>query len=147
MSKLKIKWELPKFNGELGLVVLAILFFIIMDASQNIAQDSTSPFTMMTWWGLSAIVSWWVFFSLYNLMLFIVFGRSLRERNTTWKYDVIAGIVGFVGLVFILGAGIFAFYGSGDTPIPYMLNVEQITVYHIGIGCQISTLVYFLVTE
>ncbi len=147
MSKIKLKWELPKFNFELLLVVIAIGLFIVMDASQNIAQDSESPFTKMTWWGLSAIVSWWVFFLAYNVMLFFVLGRSLRSRATAWKYDVIAGITAFVGLIFILGAGIFAFYGSGDTPIPYMLNVAQITVYHIGIGCQIAALVYFLVTE
>jgi len=146
MSK-GINLELPKFNWELGIVVLAIIFFIVMDASQNIAQSSLTPFTQMTWWGLSALVSWWLFFSLYNLMLFFVFGRALRSRATSYKYDVIAGIVAFVGLIFILGAGIFAFYGAGDTPIPYMLNIPQITVYHVGIGCQISALLYFLITE
>jgi hypothetical protein len=149
MKKWKLNFGLPS-NFELGFVVLAFLFFIVMDASQNIGQNfvsSGTSFTVLTWWGLSAILSWWIFFSLYNIMLFIVFGRALRTRGTSYKYDVIAGIVGFVGLLFILGAGIFAFYGSGDTPIPYLLGLPQITAYHFGIACELLALLYFIVTE
>ena len=149
MSKSK-KWRLSfgyPTNKELALVVIAFIFFWVMDASQNIAQGSAEPFKTMTWWGLSALLSWWVFFILYNIALFFVFARSLRKPATSYKYDVIFGITAFVGLLFILGAGIFAFYGTGDTPIPYFLNIPQITVYHIGIGMQLSALLYFILTD
>jgi hypothetical protein len=147
MAKWKLKFKLPKANYELALVVVAFIFFIVMDASQNIAQGSENPFKIMTWWGISALVSWWIFFSLYNVTLFFVFGRSLRSKATSYKYDVIAGITAFVGLLFILGAGIFAFYGSPETPIPYFLNIQQITVYHVGIAMQLGSLLYFMITE
>lgn len=146
MVRWKFKFGFPT-NIELGLVIVAFLFFIVMDASQNIAQDSGSPFSIMTWWGLTAVVSWWIFFGLYNVALFVVFGRSLRSPATSYKYDVIFGIVAFVGLLFILGAGIFAFYGSADTGIPYFFNIPQISVYHGGIAMQLSALLYFIITE
>jgi hypothetical protein len=146
MKKWKFAFGKPT-RFELGFVILAFLFFIWMDASQNIGQGSAEPFKTMTWWGLSAIFSFGLFFALYNVMLFVVFGRALRSRKTSYKYDVIAGITGFVGLLFILGAGIFAFYGDADTLIPYLLNLPQITAYHFGIACELLALLYFIITE
>lgn len=145
-NKWKLKFSLPK-NLELVMVILAFLFFIVMDASQNIAQGSTMPFETITWFGLSALVSWWVFFGLYNVMLFFVFGRSLRQQATSYKYDLIFGILAFVGLLFILGAGIGAFYVTADVPLSYMFNLPQITGYHIGIFCQLIALLYFIITD
>jgi len=146
MRKWRLKFARPT-HFELGLVVLAFLFFIVMDASQNIGQGAAHPFAVMTWWGLPAIISWWVFFAAYNITLFTVFGRSLRQMATSYRYDVVFGILAFVGLLFILGAGVFAFYGSADTPVPYILNIPQITVYHFGIACQLIALLYFIITE
>jgi hypothetical protein len=145
-NKWKLKFSLPK-NLELVMVILAFLFFIVMDASQNIAQGSTMPFETITWFGLSALVSWWVFFGLYNIALFIVFGRSLRQQATSYKYDLIFGILAFVGLLFILGAGVGAFYVTPDAPLTYMFGLAQITAYHFGIACQLIALLYFIVTD
>lgn len=149
-KKWKLSFGLPS-NIELGLVVIAFLAFIVMDASQNLFQGALfyggNPFTVMTWWGLSAVLSWWIFFALYNVMMFIVFGRALRSRKTSYKYDVIFGIISFVGLIFILGAGVGAFYFKPEEGIPYFLNISQITVYHFGILCQLVALAYFIITE
>lgn len=147
MKKWKFSLGLPKWNWELGLVVLAFIFFIFLDASQNIAQASRPNFYAMTWWGLTAVASWWIFFTLYNVMLFVVFGRALRSRKTSYKFDVIFAIIGFLGLLLVCGAGIGAFYFGADEGIPYFLNIAQITVYHVGIFCQLITLLYFIITD
>lgn len=147
MKKWKFKLGLPKFNWELGLVALAFLSFIVMDASQNILQGHRGDFSVMTWWGLSALFSWWLFFALYNVMLFIVYGRALRSRKTSYQYDVIFGITAFIGLLFILGAGIGAMYFGADAPLNYLGGLAQISAYHFGIFCNLLALLYFIVSE
>lgn len=149
MAKWKLNFGKPS-NFELGLVVLAFIFFIIFDSAQNLGQsgiDAGTTFTILTWWGLSAIFSWWLFFALYNVTMFIVFGRALRSRKTTYKYDVIFGIISFVCLLFIIGAGVGAFYYKPEEALPYALNIPQITLYHVGILGQLVSLAYFIITE
>ena len=149
MVKWKFHFELPS-KAELGWVVLAFLLFALMDSAQNIGQggvDTNTSFSVITWYGLSALVGWWIFFALYNVVLMIVYARALRSRKTSYQYDTIAMIFAMVGLLFILGAGIGAFYYGADTPIPYMLNIQQITAYHTGIFFNLMALLYFIVTE
>jgi hypothetical protein len=149
-KKWKLSFGLPS-NIELGLVVLAFLFFILFDSAQNIGQGALfyggNPFTVITWYGLSAVLAWWIFFASYNIVMFIVFGRALRSRKTSYKYDVIFGIISFVGLIFILGAGVGAFYFKPEEGIPYFLNIAQISIYHFGVFCQLVALTYFIITQ
>lgn len=146
MKKWNFKFGFPS-KFELGLVVLAFLFFMVMDASQNILQSFHGNLGVMAWWGLSALLSWWLFFVGYNVVLMIVYARSLRSRKTAYQYDTIAGIVGFVGLLFILSAGIGAMYFDASEPISWMNGIGQITLYHLGIALNLATLLYFIVSE
>lgn len=146
MKKWKFSFGLPT-NVELGLVILAFLLFMVMDASQNILQGHRGNFGVMAWWGITALASWWIFFVAYNIVLMIVYARALRSRKTSYKYDTIAGIVGFVGLLFILGAGIGAMYFGASEPLSWMGGLGQITAYHLGIFFNLMTLLYFIVSE
>lgn len=147
MAKWKLKFEIPtKF--ELGFVVLAGVLLWFLDASQNLAQGSRPNINMLTWWGLPARLSWWIFLILYISVMFIIFARAIRSRKTSYQYDTIAIIISMSSLIFIIVAGMFAFYNGADTPIPYVYNLAQITVYHLmGIVGQIFAIVYFTITS
>jgi uncharacterized membrane-anchored protein YitT (DUF2179 family) len=148
--KNKIKFSLPKFNWELGLVVLAFLLFMVFDFGQNALQPSSagasSNWYGVTWFGLTNLATFWIFFALYNIVLFIIYGRALRSRKTSYKFDVIFGVIAFIGLLAILGGGIGAMYFNGDAVLPY-IGLQQITFYHIGVACQLIALLYFILTE
>lgn len=150
MKKWKINFSLPS-NFELGLVVLAFIFFMIMDYGQNGFQPThagdPSNWYGLTWFGLTYLATFWLFFALYNITLFVVFGRALRSRKTSYRYDVVFGILAFVGLLAVLGGGIGALYFNGDASLSYAGGIPQITLYHIGIACQLASLLYFIVTE
>ena len=150
MVKKGLSWRLPR-GFELAMIVLVVICFILMDEAQNKYQPSgvgdSGDFGARTLFGMSAVGGFFLFFLLYNAGLFVIFSRSLRQQRTSYRFDLVAGIVAFVGLLFILGAGIGALYFSAEEGLPYFLGISQITVYHFGIFLQWLALLYFVLTD
>lgn len=150
LSKWKLNFGLPS-RFELGMVVLAFIFFIVMDAYQNFYQPSfpngASDLYGSPYFGLTAVTGFFLFFVLYNLVLFVVFSRSLRKPSTSYRFDLVAGIVAFVGMLFILNAGIGAMYYSAEQGMPWFLGISQITIYHAGVLSELLAMMYFIVTD
>lgn len=147
MKKWKLKWELPT-GFELGMVTLAGVLLWFLDASQNLAQGNIGNINVITWWGLPARLSWWIFLTMYTVVMFIIFARAIRSRNTSYQFDTGAIIISMSSMIFIIVAGSFAFYNGADVPIPYVFNLAQISIYHfMGIVGQIFAIVYFTITS
>lgn len=150
MKKWKLKFGLPK-GWELSIIIVVFILFALLDSTQNTYQPSGVNdgvnLGATTWFGVSAVSGFFLFFVLYNLGLFVIFSRALRKPSTSYRFDLVAGITAFVGLLLILSAGIGAIYFSAEEGLPYMLNIPQITVYHAGIFLQLISLLYFMLTD
>ena len=146
-KKWKLKFSKPS-SLELGLVVLAGILLWLLDGAQNLAQSFIPNVDVIAWWGLSARISWWIFLISYIVVMFVIFGRAIRSRNTSYQFDTGAIIISMSSLIFIIVAGMFAFNNAPDVPIFYVFNLAQITVYHMmGIVGQIFAIVYFTITS
>lgn len=150
MARWKFKFGFPT-NIELGLVILSFIFFMIFDFGQNALQPlhagDVANWHGINWTGLTNLTTFWIFFVLYNITLFIIYARALRSRKTSYKYDTIFAIMAFIGLLFILAGGIGAMYFNADAPLSYFGGLAQITVYHLGVFCQLIALAFFIISE
>lgn len=150
MKKWKFKFGYPT-KVELGFVVFSALCLIVLDYAQNMYQPSVAGgvayWSSLTYFGLTALTTFWVFFFLYNVSLFIVYGRALRSRNTSYRFDIIFGILSFFGVILLLAGGIGAMYYSAESSLPFLLNFKQIDVYHTGILLQWIGILYFTLTS
>ena len=141
---MNIKFELPP-RVEWGLFIIAGLFLILFDWTQNAFQSNQDLYYSVL--GIPAIYLFWITFILYHLILFVAYFRAIRRRGTHYIYDWIFGSLSFFGMFFLLVGGIGAMYFQAEQGLPFFFNVAQITLYHVGVGLQLLGLGYFIVTE
>lgn len=142
---MKVKFELPG-RFEWGLFILAGLLLVLFDWTQNAFQTHKNLYIYVL--GIPAIYMFWITFIGYHIILFIAYGRALRNRSTHYKLDWAFGSLLFVGMFFLLVGGIGAMYFSAEEALPFFFNIAQISIYHFGgIAVEIIGLGYFIVTD
>jgi hypothetical protein len=145
MSRLRLNFQLPG-RFELFLLVMAGLFLIVFDWTQNMFQSHENLNYPLL--GTPAIYLFWLTFIAYHIMLFIAFGRAIKIRGTHYLFDWVAGSIAFMGMFFLLVGGIGAMYYAPEEALPFFFNIPQITIYHFGgVAMQLLALGYFIVTE
>ena len=144
-SKWHIKWQLPR-GFELFLLISAGISLIIMDYAQNLYQGhSIHDITLL---GIQAISVFWIFFTLYFVLIFSAFIRAVMVRGTSYWWDWIFGSIIFLGLIGLLIGGIGAIYYLPNQAIPYFFSIKQITQYHFtGILFELLGLTYMIATD
>lgn len=146
MAKKNINFKLPD-RFELGLFMLAGLFLIIFDYSQNMFQFH-KDLNYITLFGITAINLFWITFVAYHATVFTAFFRALSKKGTHYIYDWVFGSLIFVGMFALLVGGIGAMYVSPREPLVFFFNIAQIDLYHFGgVLLQLIGLGWFVVTE
>lgn len=142
-----IDFRLPD-RTEWGLFILAGLFLIIFDYTQNMFQHFQDLHYHTIVFGIEAITLFWITFALYHIVLFSAYFRAIRKKGTSYYWDWIFGSLAFAGMFFLLVGGIGAMYYSPQEALPFFFNIGQITVYHFGgVILQLIGLAYFMITE
>jgi hypothetical protein len=142
-----VNFKLPD-RAEWGLFILAGLFLILFDYTQNMFQAHSDLYYKTIVFGISAIALFWSTFILYHAVLFIAYFRAIRKKGTHYYWDWIFGSLLFVGMFFLLVGGIGAMYYTPQEALPFFFNIGQITVYHFGgVILQLIGLGYFMITE
>jgi hypothetical protein len=73
--------------------------------------------------------------------------RSFYKRQDKLTYfDAVFGIIGTIGLMITLAAGLLLFWHDNSLVIPG-INITRISFYHLGIGLDLLALVYFAATK
>ena len=143
----KVNFRTPD-RFELGLFILAGLFLIIFDYTQNMFQHFMDLNYPTLFFGMSAINLFWLTFVAYHIVLFIAYFRAIRKKGTYYAWDWAFGSLAFVGMFFLLVGGIGAMYFAPSEALPFFFNIGQITVYHFGgILLQLIGLGWFIITE
>ena len=146
-TKKRLTFKLPD-RFELGLFVLAGLFLIVFDYTQNMFQKFQDLAYRTIFFGMQAINLFWITFLAYHVVLFVAYFRAIRKRTTSYYYDWAFGSLAFVGMFFLLVGGIGAMYFQPTMALPFFFNIPQITVYHFGgVVLQLIGLGYFIITD
>ena len=76
-----VNFRLPD-RFETGLFILAGLFLIVFDYTQNMFQAHMDLAYKTLFFGMSAINLFWLTFVGYHIVLFIAYFRAIRKKGT-----------------------------------------------------------------
>lgn len=126
------------------------LFFIFglwFDVVQNKVLDHGMAYKV-TWFGSvqsSAIDLAGVLFIMFHLCLMALFLMSLKSKATSAYFDVIVGVIGFLGVAIML-AGFYL--GIFDAMVRFLfIDMSAISFYHIGIAMEAFVGLYYTITK
>jgi amino acid transporter len=133
-----------------SLVLFIFAIFLLDVNANNIAAFGTGAIvTVFQNVQTTSVSMFWLGF-LIGLISFIVFcTASISQRKGALrKVDLFFTIIGGVGLGIILSGGLLYFTGAGNMDIPiFIWNLSRTSFYHIGIGIEALTVLYFALTK
>lgn len=150
--KKKKKSSKKNFSGVLlrKVEILSILFFILalflLDVNLNLIASYGLSTNVPFFNGivLPASSMFWLGFVVMTVCLFIVCVRSFQRRKKFKGFDVLFSFIGIIGWGIILSGGLLIFFGGDNFVIPFFnLLVNRIDYYHVGIGLEIISIIYF----
>lgn len=144
----KIKFGLPdKLERFLIAALFLLLFFF--DVLQNKFLDLGLDYRVNVISGISfrAINGFWIVILAYHIVLFSLISRSIWKRGTHHFYDFVVGIFAIIGVFAVIAGALLGIYFGANEMIPFIFNITQINLYHIGIGLQVLSALYFIFTK
>lgn len=109
-----------------------------MNTNVPVFQGNVVPATSMFWLGFIAM----------SVCFFVICVRSFHRRKRFRGFDVLFSIAGIIGWGIILSGGLLIFFGGDDFVIPFFsMLVNRIDYYHVGIGLEVLTVLYFALTN
>ena len=137
---------------EMFSVIVFIFSLFLLDVNANMLMAYGKE-VMVTVFGDIFVAStsmFWLGF-LIGLASFLTFTMTsiVMRKGALKKLDVFFAIIGGVGLGIILSGGLLVFGEMGElTTIPFFFwTLSRATYYHIGIGLEILTVLYFTLTR
>jgi len=130
--------------------VLSVLIFIfalfLLDVNLNLIASYSLGINVPVFNGLVVPASsmFWLGFIAMSICLFIVCVRSFHRRRKFIGFDLFFALMGIIGWGIILSGGLLIFFGGDDFIIPFFnLLINRVDYYHIGIGLEVLTIIYF----
>jgi hypothetical protein len=131
---------------ELFCVLLFIFALFLLDVNLNLIASYGLSTNVPVFNGIvvAASAMFWVGFIAMSVCLFIVCVRSFHRRKSFLGFDTLFSLFGIIGWGIILSGGLLIFFGGDDFVIPFFsLMVNRIDYYHVGIGLEVLTIIYF----
>jgi len=136
---------------ELFIIFLLVLLVFWYDVSQNKVSDLGLDHKASIAGGITipSILSLYLAGLGIVILLTFLMLRAVINRQGAIISDVIAGAVGFVGIIIFYATTVTSFFFEGSHKIPFFWGeVSQVTLYHWGglfvLGLSVT---YFLLTE
>lgn len=152
MQNKKIRDIRKIFLDKVG--ILSIVFFVLalflLDVNLNLVAayglGVESP--ILNGGVVSSASLFWLGFLMMSVCFFIVSVRSFSRRKSYRWMDIFFAILGIVGWGIILSGGLLVFFGGDDFIIPFFsFLIPRIDYYHVGIGAEVLTIIYFALTK
>jgi len=146
--KRKVKFGWPDYIESLLIGGIFLLLFLF-DVLQNKFLDLGLDYKVNVFSGLqfTALNGFWIVVLIYHFVLMGLILRSVWDRGTHKYYDYIVGAITIVGLFLIIAGAIAGIYFDAHQAIPWLFNMAQINIYHLGISLQVFGALYFLITK
>jgi len=95
---------------------------------------------------MPAIWLFWISIAIFHVGLFLVATRSLIHGTHNTVTDSIFLGVGIIGMILIVISLVaFRYFGFGS--VPWFFNIQQYTVFWVGLLMEVSTMLYYGLTE
>lgn len=153
----KKKFNLKKFKytaadkTEVLSLLLWVLSLFLLDVNANLigAYGSDTYVNLLFGKTIPATTMFWTGFLGAAFFFTLIATRKLyHPKHKKNRFDVFFTVVGTLGLMIILSGGMLLFWFQNNLEIPFFaLTLTRITYYHIGIGIEIFTLLYFAITK
>jgi hypothetical protein len=131
----------------LGLLFMAGLTALIWILATGIFEDGPNDY--VHWFSTVTMPTLWLFFicvALFHVGLFTVATRSLIRNAKNTILDSIMLGVGVMGMIVIVISIVgFIYFNFG--PIEWFFNISQYTVFVVGLLMEVSTMLYYGLTE
>lgn len=131
-------------------LVLFILSLFLLDVNANIigAYGHDVKVNFIAGIKFDATSMFWLGFICAAFFFFLVSTRSLYHKRKYPRLDLFFAVIGAIGLMIILSGGMILFWLNNSTEIPFFgHSITRIAYYHIGIGLELLTMIYFAITK
>jgi len=133
---------------EMILIFLYTTFLLWFDVLNNLLL-SYGASHRVTWFGnitMSALDLAVIILILFHLSLMGLFLMSLKSKATNRAYDIIIGTIAFFGTAILLSGFMAGLYGAETIHFLFM-DFNQVSYYHLGIGSQFISAIYWVITK
>jgi len=134
--------------------ILSVVFFVLglflLDVNLNLIAAYGLNMNAPVFNGgvFSSAYLFWLGFVIMSVCFFIVAVRSFSRRKSFRGWDIFFAILGVIGWGIILSGGLLVFFGGDDFILPiFSFMIQRIDYYHVGIGAEVLTIIYFALTK
>ena len=135
---------------EVFALVMWVFSLFLMDVNHNLigAYGNATLVYLIQDKVASTSMFWIGFFACCIFFATVAFRSKYHPKHYFKKLDIIFTITGILGLMIILSGGLLIFWMDNELAIPFFgLSLTRILYYHIGIGLEIFTILYFTLTK
>jgi len=131
----------------IGLLFLAATTAWIWIMSNAIFDDG---FESTVHWlsGVNVLTIWqfWIALAIFHVGLFVVATRSLiRNTHNTMTDSIMLG-TGIIGMM-LISISLVGFFYFGHNQVTWFFGVQQMTIFWVGMLMEVSTMIYYGITE